>query len=169
MFWTLTHFSQFLFRLFRQRKHWVKFYYSVFNERRIIRRHIKRTSPSNKRRNIKLVFLKNAAVFFRRNMLFKFCWCPVSSWKKKKVEQKNKYRVSGVKVKLKAILIRVFFIRKSLFCLSLNFLNFSPNWAWNVVKFFLTFAEINWLEWFTLSLIIFYTRIWIPSLTFGMQ
>ena len=37
-----------------------------------------------------------------------------------------------------------FFIRKSLFCLSFNFL-------------ILNFTEINWLEWFTLSLIILYT------------
>ena len=62
-----------------------------------------------------------------------------------------------------------FFIRKSSFCLSLNFLNFSRNWAWDFLTFFLTFTEINWLEWYTRSLTIFYTWIWIPSLTFWMQ
>ena len=66
-------------------------------------------------------------------------------------------------------LVHVFFIRKSLFCLSLNFLNFSRNWASDFLKFFLTFTEINWPEWFRLSLIILYTWIWIPSLTFWMQ
>ena len=65
--------------------------------------------------------------------------------------------------------IHVFFIRKSLFCLSLNFLNISRNWAWDFLKFFLTFIEINWLEWLTLSLLILYTWIWISSLTFCMQ
>ena len=65
--------------------------------------------------------------------------------------------------------IHVFFIRNSLFCLSFNFLNFSRNWASDFLKFFLTFTEINWLEWYTLSLIILYTWIWIPSLTFWMQ
>ena len=65
--------------------------------------------------------------------------------------------------------VHVFLIRKSLFYLSLNFLNFSRNCAWDVLKFFLTFTEINRLEWYTLSLIILYTWIWIPSLTFWMQ
>ena len=64
---------------------------------------------------------------------------------------------------------RLFFIRKSLFCLSLNFLNISRNWAWDFLKFFLTFTEINWLEWFTLSLVILYTWIWIPTSTFWMK
>jgi len=62
-----------------------------------------------------------------------------------------------------------FFIRKSLFCLSLNFLKTSRHWASDFLKFFLTFTEINWLEWLTLALIIFYTWIWIPSLTSWMQ
>ena len=64
---------------------------------------------------------------------------------------------------------RFLFIRKSLFWLSLNFLNFSRNWAWDFLKFFLTFTEINWLKWFTLSLILLYTWIWIPSLKFWMK
>ena len=36
--------------------------------------------------------------------------------------------------------IHVFFIRKSLFCLSLNFLNISRNWAWD----FLKFSKLYW-------------------------
>ena len=68
-----------------------------------------------------------------------------------------------------AFLIHVFFIGKPLFCLSLNFLNFSRNWAWDFLKLFLTFTEINWLKWFALSLLILYTWIWIPSLRFWMQ
>ena len=62
-----------------------------------------------------------------------------------------------------------FFIRKSSFCLSLNFLNFSRNWAWECLSFFSTFSEINWLKWFTLSLLILCIWIWIPPLTFWIQ
>jgi len=32
--------------------------------------------------------------------------------------------------------------RKPPFCLSLHFLNFSRNWAWDFLKFFLTFSEM---------------------------
>ena len=46
-----------------------------------------------------------------------------------------------------------FFIRKPLFCLSLNFLNFSGNWGWDFLKIFLTFTGINWLKEVTLSLL----------------
>ena len=35
-----------------------------------------------------------------------------------------------------------FLIRKPSICLSLNFLNFSRSWAWDFLKFFLTFTEI---------------------------
>ena len=62
-----------------------------------------------------------------------------------------------------------FFIRESSFCLSLNCPNFSRNWAWDFVKIFLTFTEINWLNWFKLSSMILYIWIWFPSLTFWMQ
>ena len=65
--------------------------------------------------------------------------------------------------------IHFFFIRKPSFCLSLNFLNFSRNWAWHFLKFSLTFTEMDWLRWFTLSLLTLYTWIWIPSLTFWTQ
>jgi len=68
-----------------------------------------------------------------------------------------------------ALIYTFFLIRKSLFCLSLNFLNISRNWAWDFLNFFLTFSEINLLEWFTLSLITLCTWIWIPSLTFWIQ
>ena len=67
------------------------------------------------------------------------------------------------------VTLHVFFIKKSLICLSLNFLNFSRNRAWDFLEFFITFTEINWLEWFTLSLLILYTWIWFASLTFWMQ
>jgi len=50
-----------------------------------------------------------------------------------------------------------FFLRKSLFCLSLNFLTFPESKPQSFLNVFLTFAEINWLEWFTLSLILLYT------------
>ena len=59
--------------------------------------------------------------------------------------------------------------RKPLFCLSLNFCNFSRNWAWDFLTCVLTFTEMNWLEWCTLSYIILYIWIWFPSLTFWMQ
>ena len=62
-----------------------------------------------------------------------------------------------------------FFIRKLWFCMSLNFLNFFRNWAWDFLNFFLSFTDINWLKWFTLSLLILYAGIWIPYLTFWMQ
>ena len=63
----------------------------------------------------------------------------------------------------------MFFYKKIIILPEPQFLNFSRNWAWDFLKFFLTFAEINWLEWFTLSLIPLYTWIWIPSLTFWLQ
>ena len=59
-----------------------------------------------------------------------------------------------------------FLIRKPSFYLSLNSLNFSQNWVWDVLEFFLSSTEINWLKCFTLSLLIL---LWIPSLTFWMQ
>ena len=49
---------------------------------------------------------------------------------------------------------RFFLIRKPLFYLSLNFLNFSRSRAWDFLKFFLTFTEINWPKWFAISLLI---------------
>jgi len=62
-----------------------------------------------------------------------------------------------------------FFVRKPSFCLSFNFFNSSRNWAWDFLKSFLTFTEISWLKWPTFSLLILYTWIWIPSLTFWIQ
>ena len=50
------------------------------------------------------------------------------------------------------ILHIIFFIRKPSFCLSLNFLNFPRHWAWDFLKTFLTFTELNWLKWVTLCL-----------------
>ena len=75
----------------------------------------------------------------------------------------------GVTLAAPPMFLHVFYLRKSLFCSRLNFLNFSRNSAWDFLKFFLTLTEINWLEWFAISLIILYTWIWIPSLIFWMQ
>jgi len=61
------------------------------------------------------------------------------------------------------------FIRKLSLCLSLNFLNVFRNRAWKFLKFFLPFTEINCLKWVTFSLLMLYTWIWIPSLTFWME
>ena len=47
---------------------------------------------------------------------------------------------------------RFLFIRKALFFLSLNFLNFSRNWDWDFLTIFLPFAGINWLKRVTLYL-----------------
>ena len=75
----------------------------------------------------------------------------------------------GVTLAAPPMFLHVFYIRKSLFCLSLNVLNCSRNSACDFLNFFLTFTEINWLEWLAISLIILYTWIWIPSLIFWMQ
>ena len=43
------------------------------------------------------------------------------------------------------------FLKKPLFCLSLYFLNFSRDWAWDFLKIFFVFIEIYWLKWVKFS------------------
>jgi len=60
----------------------------------------------------------------------------------------------------------LFLIRKPSLCLKLSLHNNSRNWALDFLKTFLTFTEMNWLQWVILCLFILYTRVWIPSLPF---
>ena len=63
-----------------------------------------------------------------------------------------------------ALVIQVY-NREIIILPELQFSELSRNWTWDFLRIFLTSTEIKWLKWVTLSFVILYTRIWIPSLT----